>query len=242
MTRTTFMVRKTFLALSAVLLTATASQAALLLHVSDPTPLADTSTSTGLVSYTISAVANGGETVNGMSNPSLTAIGQGLGAHQVFTTITNSQTPDRQAQLNGATLWSDSWQPYDSYFFFTTANSLKAGTGSITETKSGTGATLPQGSALGAPNTGFGNISTTGGADSRVFTLASGLQGSNVNLGQIVMRAQDQATLALNILDTVGDVAAQSITVGQAVPEPATLGLFGLALAGCFGFVRRRIG
>jgi len=232
------MLRNT-LALVAVLALAATSQAAMILQVSPATKLPDTASSNNLYSRTVSAVATAGETINSFADPVLT-IQSGLGVHQVFQALTNGQTPTRQDQITGTpSLWSDTWQPYDTYFFPTAANSLKVGAGTITETKSGAGATLAQGSALGAPGTGFGTISTQGGGATYGFTVASGIPGTTVAFMQVVQQGSDANLLSLTLVNAAGGTAQASILI-PAVPEPATFGLLGLALAGGFGFIRRR--
>src|SRR3954471_7748143 len=152
--------RNALLSPIAMALFVTPSHAAMLLNIN---PVNFLPGSQGLWVYQINAVATAGETIVGFSNPKVTsfvwAFPQGVwSAHQVGTPILDHTTATRQDQLNAAPLWSDTWLPYDSYFYPTAANSVKIGLGTITETRSGTGESLPS-AGLGPPPTGYGTIS-----------------------------------------------------------------------------------
>jgi hypothetical protein len=238
------MLRNIF-ALTVVLAMAASTQAAMMLQASAPVAVPATATSSGLVQYTISAVSNAGEIINSIADPTLSivALGSSMGVHQVFQALTTGQTPTRQDQIAGTpNLWDDGWRPYDTYFFFTAANSLKFGTGNITETRTPPGATLPQGAALGAANTGFGTISTVGGAGTYSFTVPSGIPGTNVPFLQVVQKATDANLLVATLINDAGGTSQQQLQIGPGtvIPEPTTVALLGLAFAGCFGFIRRR--
>ena len=191
--------RNTYFAVLIVLAAATMSQAAIILEQSAPVPLAGAQ---GLVSYTLSARSDAGETINGVDTPNIT-INEGMGLHQVWTPITNSPTPTREQQLAAGVLWSDTWQPYDSYWFFDGVNNLSVGAG-FTETNGGGGEPLPD-AGFGAPNTGYGVMGTLGGAPgAKSYTVLSGLQGNNVNFGQFVMKASDSVLLDVTVLTNEG--------------------------------------
>src|SRR4051794_21159459 len=174
------------------------AHAAMLLQLNGPTLLPGGN----LISYQVNAIATAGETINGFADPAL-VIQSGLGAHQVWAPLINAQTPTRQDQLTlTSTLWSDTWLPYDTYFFPAAANSLRVGAGAITETRSGQGAVLGQDGTLGVPGTGFGIISTVGGGSTYGYTFASGLTGSNVPIMQVVIQPSDTSFLTITLINT----------------------------------------
>ena len=141
-TRKDFMHRNTCFAVLVVLAAATSSQAAVILQT-QLSAVQPTIASPGgpLVAYDVLAASDDGTVLNGVNNPS-TAPNVGMGLHQVWTPITNSATPTRREQVAAGVLWSDSWLPYDSYWFFDAANSLQVG-GAFSETNTPPGAPLP---------------------------------------------------------------------------------------------------
>jgi hypothetical protein len=214
-------------ALLTLLQVAEVSRAAMILTRSFGAPLGG-----GLTSFTIGMLSTAGETIVGFSDPSLTPwLFGGEGAHQVFPPIINSQTPTRQSHLDAVPLWSDSWLPYDTYFFFDNSNSVHVG--GITETKNGTGASLPS-AGFGAPNTGYGSMTAPPGT-AYAYTLAS-MQGTNVPLMQIVTRSFVQLTVT--ILNDQGGTQVNTIVVPTPA-EPAAIIPACIALV-AFGLVRRR--
>src|SRR4051794_15040641 len=101
MTRTISMLRKTTLALFAVLLTAATSHAAIILSGGD----VGTDLGNGLKSFTISAVGTAGEVINTIQDPLIVGKNGGLGPHQVWVPVTNGHTATKSQQDSGAPLW-----------------------------------------------------------------------------------------------------------------------------------------
>lgn len=231
------MLRQSFVGVVVLLGLGASAQAGMYFNVSKATILDH-----GLVSRQISAVSDAGEIIAGISNPSLQPFIDALGAHQVFIPLTDQQTATRQQHLNAGILWSDNWLPYDSYFFFTDANSLKAGSGQITETITSPGGAVLSDEGFGPPPTGFGSISTVGGPDSRVYTIASGMQGTEVPIAQIVTRRRDLFLFAANIINTQGGQQYSEIVfpLSYQPPEPSTFVLLSVAMAAVLGTIRRR--
>ncbi len=132
-------------AFGATFVFALSAPAGLFLTTSAPTSLPGPD---NLLQYTVFMNSNSGEVVDGFSFASASTI-TGLGVHQVWTPLVDLPTPTRQSQLDSGSLWSDTWLPYDTYYFPTSLNSLKT-PGQIVETNSGTGAVLPT-AGFGAP-------------------------------------------------------------------------------------------
>lgn len=223
------MLRNTFLALVAVLSVACSSQAAVMLQQSAATPLDG-----GLVSYKLSAVGDAGEILNGVGDPSIVANGAGAGLHQVWLNNTGTFTSPTVGD-HTAGLWNAAYTPFDSFLNFTTTNSLSFGANFVETNNFTDGAAgLPAG-ALGAPATGFGTYGTVGdGSGSKAFTLASGLQGSNVELGQLVMKANESVLVSMQILSSTGiggtfqDVCIGACTTQGTPPTANDLSLLAL--------------
>jgi len=192
------MLRNTFFAVLTVLAAAASSQAAILLEQSAATDLGQ-----GLVSYVLSATSNAGETINGIENPNIIANG-GMGLHQLWLNNTGTfKSPTQGDQTIG--LWNAAYTPVDSFFYFDAANSLSVGA-AWDETNSGadgfTG--LPAG-ALGAPHTGFGTLSTAGGSPGgKLFTVASGRPGNDVDFAQLVLKAAESVLVSFTVLTAEG--------------------------------------
>jgi hypothetical protein len=219
------MIRKTCFAVLAVVLMATTSQAAIMLSAT-LSAVQPTIPSGGgpLVAYDLKASSDDGTVLNGISNPS-TATNIGMGLHQVWTPIVDGPTPTRQEQLAAGILWSDTWRPYDSHWFFDNNNSLSVG-GAFTETNNHSmGAPLPS-AGFGAPNTGFGQFGFTTVAAAKGYTLASGQQGTTISLGQLVMKTTDSVFVNLGVLDNRGgETRIDNHCVGLCVP-PDTFDVF----------------
>jgi hypothetical protein len=189
------MLRNTFFAVLTVLAAAASSQAATMLQATSA-PL-----DSGLVAWTLKGVSDAGEVINGVNNPTIVAQGTGAGLHQVWQPLLGA-TPTRGDQ--NALAFNDAWRPYDSYWYFDSTNSLSVG-GAFTETNSETGGKtdLPAGPA-GAARTGYGTMGFSGASASKGFTIASGRQGTTVDLGYFVLKQGEQAMVSLGIVDNGG--------------------------------------
>ncbi len=89
-------------------------------------------------------------------------------------------------------------------------------------------------------------MGTVGGAaGAKSFTFASGRQGTDVALAQIVLKTNTNIAFYGTILTNQGNDVTFSNPIIQIVPdimpEPATCTLLGLAVAGCIGVIRRRV-
>lgn len=153
----------------------------------------------GLTSWTIRAVSTAGEIINGVHNPTVTS-SFGEGVHQVWMPLLGP-TPTRGDHHPIA--FNPAWRQYDSFWFFDSSNSLSVG-GAFTETNNEMGGVtgLPP-SAAGEARTGFGSMGFSGASASKGFTIASGLQGTNVPLAQLVMKSVP-FLISLGVLDNSG--------------------------------------
>jgi hypothetical protein len=199
------------------------AEAAIMLQSSAPTVLDH-----GLVSYTLSAVSNADEVFTGMQRPSVVPVGSGLGLHQVWMPLLGA-TPTRGDQ--NPLEFHDAWRAYDSYWFFDSTNSLSIG-GPFTETNSEVGGKpdLPD-SLAGPARTGFGTMGYAGTAAAKYYLIASGRQGTNVALGQLVMKEGQAVLVSLGVGTNFEGPWIANFRVGE-IPEPATTTLLGAALIG----------
>ncbi len=216
------MIRNTCFAVLTVMATAVASQGAIMLQQSlSATQPAIASPGGPLVAYDLRAVSDSGQTINTVANPTVVPNGGSMGLHQAWAPFSVSGSPTRQDQLNSGPLWNDAWLPYDSFWFFETANSLSVG-GTFTETNSGAGgvAGLPNGVA-GPPTTGFGNFGFTTANASKLFTVASGLPDSDVPFAQLVMKETDSVLVSMVVLDNQGlRTDFQEVCIGNCGTPP----------------------
>jgi hypothetical protein len=199
--RTTFMLRQTSLAVLVGLALATTTQAGIMLTASPSAA----QPGGGLLAYDLRAVSDAGEIINTAANPTILPNGAGMGLHQVWTPITNSATATRGDQVAAGILWSDTWSPWDSFWLFDATNSLSVG-GAFNETNTPPGAVLPS-AGFGAPNTGFGGMGYTTANASKLFTVASGLAGTDVRFAQLVMKEGESVLVSMGVLDTQGNRA-----------------------------------
>jgi hypothetical protein len=234
--RRTFMLRKSFVGLMAVLLMATASQAAIILDLIGPTDVGQ-----GFAAWTLHAHSDSpSQTINGVDTPSIVSGGSSPGLpHQVwlnntgvFKSITaGDQTPG---------LWNSAYTPFDSFWYFDSTNSLSVGA-AFDEANNGTnGATgLPAG-PLGNPYTGFGAMGTIGGAPgARAFTIASGRQGQDVDFARIVLKLGTSVIFNGTILTNEGNNQAIQGLVLPIFAEPSSAVLLGVAAIVVCAFRRR---
>ena len=232
------MLRKIFFAGVVVMTMASTSQAAIVLTTVKGADLAG-----GFTSLILHAHSTAGETINGVDTPTIV---QGAGAFgglpsQVWLNNTGTfKSPTAGDQTPG--LWNAAYTPYDSFWLFDTTNSLSVGA-PFDESNNGTGGVtgLPAG-PLGAPYTGFGAMGTVGGAaGAKSFTIASGKQGTDVDLAQVVVKTNTTAVFSGTILTSQGTNATISgYQMAYITPEPPACTLLGLAVAGCIGVIRRR--
>jgi hypothetical protein len=203
-------------AFAALLAAGACSRAEVFLQPSGPTDIGQ-----GLTQYTLRALSTAGEIIHGARDPTIFATGGGMGLHQVWTPITNSPTPTRREQELAGPLWSDSWRPFDSYFFFAEEGSTIPES-QFTETKAGTGAVLPS-AGFGAPSTGFGSYGFMPPSATRTYSAASGLRGIDVPLAQLVVKANEAVLLSMSVVGDFG-MALEEIDgfcVGcEGVPPP----------------------
>jgi len=186
------------LAFIAIFACAQTLPAAIFLSSSPGTPLDG-----GLVSYKLSAFSTSGQIINTFENPTIVPYLGGAGLHQVWSPITGSSTPTREEQLSAGVLWSDTWLDYDSYFYFSPANSLSVG-GDFTETNGMTGgASLPS-AGFGPPITGFGSYEYSGVSAAKLFTVASGIPDTSVAFAQLVLKDREYVAVSLTVLDNEG--------------------------------------
>ncbi len=160
----------------------------------------------GFNSLILHAHSTAGETINGVDTPTIVAGSGAFGGlpSQVWLNSSGSfKSPTAGDHTPG--LWNAAYTPYDSFWFFDTTNSLSVGAG-FDESNNGTGGVsgLPAG-PLGAPYTGFGAMGTIGGVPgAKSFTIASGKQGTDVDLAQVVLKTGTAALVSGTILTNQG--------------------------------------
>jgi hypothetical protein len=175
-----------------------------------------------LVQYIIRAVGTQGETITAFSNPTITAIGPGLGIHNVAQAITNADTPTRDEHLPG--LFNFEWSNFDTYYVYRT-NSLEP---PFSETNNGaTTGMLDLTPIPTVPKSGFGSYSSNGDA---IVPLLPSNQGSIVAFMQVVLQSQDRARLAITV-HTGPASFTREIIVGP-IPEPSTAALLAMPVIG----------
>ena len=156
------------------------------------------------------------QTIIGVSDPSIAALG-GPGLHQVWVPLINTPTPTRGSQTSLTPLWSDIWQPFDSYWLFGSAPGDSIATGAaFTETDNlAAGVTLPS-AGFGAPPTGFGVMDTMGGSPgAEIFAAGSGIRGQDVDLAHLVLQGASGVSFSGTILTSQGnDVTFTNKSVG----------------------------
>jgi hypothetical protein len=210
------MLRKTFFATLGVLAVATSSQAAVMLsQVLSATQPSIQAGGANLVAYDLRAMSDDGTVLNGVSNPTTASNMGGMGLHQVWTPVVDGATPTRQEQTAAGVLWSDTWRPYDSHWFFDNTNSLSVG-GAFTETNGHAGGAVLPSAGFGAPNTGFGQFGFATASAAKGYTLASGRQGTTITLGQLVLKENESVLVSLGIIDNAGgETRLNNVCIGS---------------------------
>ena len=211
-----------------------ASKAAIILSATNLTYLDQ-----DLFAFTLHAHSTSpNQTIDGVDTPSLIGPNNTPVLHQVWTPITNSPTPTRGSQTSNVPQWSDSWQPYDSYWLFGIGDSL-AIAAPLNETNNGTGGAILPSAGFGPPTTGLGVMGTVGNAGgAAAFTLSSGKIGADVDLAHLVLKLSSNVVFfSGQILTAQGNNQTFS-NFAFSLPEPASVAL-GYVLISCLGFVRR---
>jgi len=216
------------LAIIAPLAAAASSRAEVVLQLSDPVSL-----NRGLMSRNVTVVATEGEYVEVFSSIRLT------NAHQVWglgdqPTIRVGSFPAFGYDLN--------WSAYDSHLLIPDAQQVGSIGAPLMETndKSTTGAlNLPPLFTFDAPS-GFGTLASADGTDS--FALRPH-QDQEIPFLHVVGGSLTRLDVRISFYQFIPEPFTVTFSVsvfGEAIPEPGTFALCGLALVGLVGCVRRR--